>query len=138
MARGSKYSDHFAAEVLAQADLSATPSEVVKSFSVPYRTYTDWLSRAESDLNFAKLRLEKRKEFEKEWKRFALSSLRKAFQKSQELIGKCDQPEHLEYLNAHIKTVGELAVNIEVLNDFDQGETETTQGHTASQGSTRA
>lgn len=138
MARGSKYSDEFAARVLAQADLSSNPSEVCKQFNVPYRTYLDWQSRSDRDNHFAQLRAKNRKEFEKEWKRFCISSLRKAFQKSQQILELCNKPEHLEYINQHIKTVGELAVNIEVLNDLGQAETPTAQDHAQGTGGARA
>ncbi len=119
MARGSKYTDDFAAGILALCDLSPSITEVLKARNIPRSTHTDWEARALRDTNFAQLRQAKRKQLEKEWKRFALSSLRSAFQKSQELIETCSQPEHLEYLNAHIKTVGEIAINIEVLNGLE-------------------
>lgn len=64
------------------------------------------------------LRQEKRTVLEREWKRFAFTSLKTAFQKSHELLDKCSEPEHLEFMTGHIKTVGEIAVNLEVLNDL--------------------
>jgi transposase-like protein len=138
MARGSKYSDGFAASVLAEADLSTNPSEVYERHGVPRSTYFDWLNRAESDKGFGQLRTQKRAALEREWKRHALSSLRGAFKKARELIDRCDKPEHLEFVNDHIKTVGDLAVNIEVLNDFEQGEAEAAQTQPSSPSSTRA
>ena len=138
MARGRKTSDHYAAEILAEADLSSNPSEVWKRHGIPTSTYHDWINRSELDEQFGKLRNEKRTVLEREWKRHALTSLRVAFKKATELIQACDSPEHLEYINDHIKTVGDLAVNIEVLNDFEQGETETAQVDTPGQGASRA
>jgi uncharacterized protein YigA (DUF484 family) len=138
MPQGSKYGDDFAASILAEANLSDDIGKVLNSHAIPRRTYTSWQARVEHDHKFAELCQKKRNVLEREWKRYAMSSLRKAFQKSQELIGMCDQPEHLEYLNAHIKTVGDLAVNIEVLSDFEQTETETAQTQSSTSGSTRA
>ncbi len=138
MARGSKYSDEFAAGVLAQCDLSSNVSEVLKQYGVPSSTHFDWMARSERDVNFGKLRISRRKEFEREWKRFAISSLRKAFQRSNIILDACDKPEHLEYINQHIKTVGELAVNIEVLNDLGQTATPAAQDHASSPSGTRA
>jgi hypothetical protein len=137
MARGSKYSDEFVAQVLAQCDLSTNVSEVLKQHRISSSTHFDWMNRSERDERLGKLRMSKRKELEKEWKRFAISSLRKAFQRSNVLLDACNKPEHLEYINQHIKTVGELAVNIEVLNDLGQTETQITQDHSSSQSGAR-
>ncbi len=123
MAQGRKYPDEFAAQVMAECLFASDIGKVLKHHKIASRTYTNWQARVKTDPNFAELCRAKRRIYELEWRRFARSSLRAAFKKAEVLIEACTQPSDLEHLNDFIRTVGDLAVSIEVLEDDNEPQT---------------